>query len=611
MVLISLSPGIETTLKCKMHNKNTQPLDMMVKQLWFHINRKRRIQLSLLLVLMILASFAEVFSLAAILPFLGVITSPQNIFEQQYLQSFIRTFGFTSPEQLLLPITVFFIVAVIISGGMRVTLLCTQLKVAFGIGSDLSINIFRKSLFQSYDVHSERNSSELIVSVSERANQIISGIVTPIMMIISSLLIIFTIVAALITIQPGITVVTFSCLGSIYLIIILTTKKKLVQYSQQISKEQNQLVKTLQESFGGIRDVLIDGTQEVFCEIYRNADRPLKRAQANVHVISGAPRYGIEALSMAAMAIIALILATRPGGIALAMPMLGAIALGAQRLLPLLQQCYSNWSYIRGSQGVLAEALKLLDQPMPEWVNLPLPSPIAFNRSIEIKNLSFKYPNQNNWILKTVNLQINKGSRIGFIGITGSGKSTLIDILMSLLTPTSGTLEVDGKVVNTENHRAWQLHIAHVPQSIFLADTTIAENIAFGVKSEQIDHQRVQEAASRAQIAEAIDLMPLKYETLVGERGIKLSGGQRQRIGIARALYKNADVLIFDEATSALDSETEQLVMQAVESLSKDITILIIAHRLSTLKNCTEIVELSKGEILRKGTYANIVEYSA
>jgi ATP-binding cassette subfamily B protein len=594
-----------------MQNKNPQTLGVMVKQLWFHINRKRRIQLGLLLVLMILASFAEVFSLAAILPFLGVITSPQNIFEQQYLQPFIRTFGWTKPEQLLLPITAFFIVAVIISGCMRVTLLCTQLKVAFGIGSDLSINIFRRSLFQSYDIHSERNSSELIVSVAERANQIISGIVTPIMMIISSLLIILTIVTALITIQPGITLITFSGLGSIYLLVILTTKKKLVRYGEQISKEQNQLVKTLQESFGGIRDVLIDGTQQVFCEIYRNADRPLKRAQANVHVISGAPRYGIEALSMAAMAIIALILATKPGGIALAMPMLGAIALGAQRLLPLLQQCYSNWSYIRGSQGALADALKLMDQPLPEWINLPLPTPIAFNRSIEIKNLSFKYPNQSNWILKAINLQINKGSRIGFIGTTGSGKSTLIDILMSLLTPTIGTLEVDGEIVSSENHRAWQLHIAHVPQSIFLADTTIAENIAFGVKPEQIDYERVKDAATRAQIAEAIDLMPLKYETVVGERGIRLSGGQRQRIGIARALYKNADVLIFDEATSALDSETEQSVMQAVASLSKDTTILIIAHRLSTLKNCTEIVELAKGEILRKGTYADIIEYLA
>jgi ATP-binding cassette subfamily B protein len=591
-----------------MQNKNPQTLGVMVKQLWFHINRKRRIQLGLLLVLMILASFAEVFSLAAILPFLGVITSPQNIFEQQYLQPFIRTFGWTKPEQLLLPITAFFIVAVIISGCMRVTLLCTQLKVAFGIGSDLSINIFRRSLFQSYDIHSERNSSELIVSVAERANQIISGIVTPIMMIISSLLIILTIVTALITIQPGITLITFSGLGSIYLLVILTTKKKLVRYGEQISKEQNQLVKTLQESFGGIRDVLIDGTQQVFCEIYRNADRPLKRAQANVHVISGAPRYGIEALSMAAMAIIALILATKPGGIALAMPMLGAIALGAQRLLPLLQQCYSNWSYIRGSQGALADGLKLMDQPLPEWINLPLPTPIAFNSSIEIKNLSFKYPNQSNWILKAINLQINKGSRIGFIGTTGSGKSTLIDILMSLLTPTIGTLEVDGEIVSSENHRAWQLHIAHVPQSIFLADTTIAENIAFGVKPEQIDYERVKDAATRAQIAEAIDLMPLKYETVVGERGIRLSGGQRQRIGIARALYKNADVLIFDEATSALDSETEQSVMQAVESLSKDTTILIIAHRLSTLKNCTEIVELANGKILRQGTYTNIIE---
>jgi ATP-binding cassette subfamily B protein len=214
------------------------------------------------------------------------------------------------------------------------------------------------------------------------------------------------------------------------------------------------------------------------------------------------------------------------------------------------------------------------------------------------------------YVLKQINLKIAKGSRVGFMGTTGSGKSTLLDIVMGLLQPTDGSLEIDGKTVSLLNHRAWQAHIAHVPQAIFLADSTIEENIAFGVPKDKIDLQRVRQAAQQAQIAESIESWPKQYQTFVGERGIRLSGGQRQRIGIARALYKKADVIIFDEATSALDNETEQAVMQAIEGLSKDLTLLIIAHRLSTLKNCTQIVELGEGSIKRLGTYQEIVTQS-
>jgi ATP-binding cassette subfamily B protein len=210
-------------------------------------------------------------------------------------------------------------------------------------------------------------------------------------------------------------------------------------------------------------------------------------------------------------------------------------------------------------------------------------------------------------VLRNLDLNIAKGSRIGIIGATGSGKSTLLDIVMGLLRPSEGSLEIDGQPITIENHRAWQAHIAHVPQDIFLADSTVEENIAFSVPKDQIDHERVRQAAQQAQIADSIDTWPKQYQTFVGERGVRLSGGQRQRIGIARALYKQADVIIFDEATSALDNETEQGVMQAIEGLSTELTILIIAHRLSTLRNCTQIVELGSCGILRTGSYQNIV----
>jgi ATP-binding cassette subfamily B protein len=236
---------------------------------------------------------------------------------------------------------------------------------------------------------------------------------------------------------------------------------------------------------------------------------------------------------------------------------------------------------------------------------------LEFKKQISLSNLSFRYSPKTPMVLNKINLNIKKGSRVGFIGTTGSGKSTLLDIVMGLLAPTEGTFSVDGQVITIVNQRAWQAHIAHVPQSIFLADTTIEENIAFGVPKNKIDRRRVIQVARQSQIADIIAKWPSQYETIVGERGIRLSGGQRQRIGIARALYKKADVLIFDEATSALDNETEHMVMESIGELSEDLTVLIIAHRLTTLKKCTQIIEIVDSNIRRIGNYQDITVNNA
>jgi len=248
---------------------------------------------------------------------------------------------------------------------------------------------------------------------------------------------------------------------------------------------------------------------------------------------------------------------------------------------------------------------------LPSHANQPIVEALPFSKRISLRQLAFRYGPDSPCVIKDLNFTIDKGSRVGFIGVTGSGKSTLLDIVMGLLEPTLGTLEVDGTPVTPINNRAWQRHIAHVPQAIFLADSTIEENIAFGVPKDQIDFARVLKAAQQAQIDETIETWEKQYQTVIGERGIRLSGGQRQRIGIARALYKEADVIIFDEATSALDNETERSVMQAIEGLSRDLTVLIIAHRLTTLKGCTQIVELGGGAIKLIGTYEEIVKQAS
>jgi ATP-binding cassette subfamily B protein len=274
--------------------------------------------------------------------------------------------------------------------------------------------------------------------------------------------------------------------------------------------------------------------------------------------------------------------------------------------LPILQQGYNALATIFGAEAALRDGLDLLAQPMPEHAGEgPFP-PLRFECSIQLDDVGFRYAVDGAWVMRHVHLEIPKGKRVGIVGSTGAGKSTLLDILMSLLMPSEGTMQVDGQAIDLHNYRNWQAHIAHVPQSIYLSDSSIEENIAFGLPRREIDLERVRQAAQHAQIAEIIESWPEKYQTKVGERGVRLSGGQRQRIGIARALYKRADVIIFDEATSALDAETERAVMQAIDLLSPDLTILIVAHRLTTLQKCDFIVELDKGRISRIGSYQEL-----
>lgn len=609
MTLPSKKTATTTCQLCLPNNlmQPTQPIPQLLSRLWQHISQRRRGQFGLLIVLMIIASFAEILSIGAVLPFLGVLTAPGRVFELPVSQPFIQALGLTAAEQLLLPLTIAFGLAAVMAGAMRLLLLWASTRLSFATGADLSISIYRRTLYQPYAVHAARNSSEVINAISTKVSSVIGSIISPVLTIITSSVMLIFILIALLSVDPIIALAAISGFGAIYGLIFWITRNRQLINSQHMAHESTEVIKYLQEGLGGIRDVLIDGSQSTYCLIYRNADLRLRRAQASTLFVSGSPRYGMEALGMLLIAILAYIFAQQADSVAKVIPVLGALALGAQRLLPVLQQAYAAWSNIQGGQVSLQDTLELLDQPLPDYADQPSPEPLPFQQYIRLNQLSFRYSPKTPWVLNRLNLTIAKGSRVGFIGATGSGKSTLLDIVMGLLQPTEGTLEIDGQPVTLGNHRAWQAHIAHVPQAIFLADSTLEENIAFGVTKDQIDHVRVRQAAQQAQIAEIIETWPKQYQTFVGERGIRLSGGQRQRIGIARALYKQADVIIFDEATSALDNETEQAVMQAIEGLSDGLTILIIAHRLTTLKNCTQIVELADGGIKRIGSYQEVM----
>jgi ABC-type bacteriocin/lantibiotic exporter with double-glycine peptidase domain len=584
-------------------------ITILLKRLWQHISPRRRRQFALLQMLMLITSFADMLSIGAVLPFLGVLTYPERVFENTLARPIIQELNLTEPSQLILPLTILFCTAAFVAGAMRVLLLWTSTRLTYAIGSDLSHSVYRRTLYQPYATHCARNSSELITGISIKSLLAISFI-SNILSIVTSVVMLVIVLITLLAIQPLIALAAFFGFGLIYMLITLLAQKQLLKDSHTAALESTHVIKILQEGLGGIRDVLIDGSQATYCQIYRNADKRLRRAQGNHTFISASPRHGTETLGMILIAGLAYSLAVGKDGLFNAIPILGALALGAQRLLPTLQNIYAAWSGIQGNKASLQDYLELLDQPLPEYANQPVAQQLLFRHSINFKQLSFSYSDQSTYVLEKLNLTILKGARVGFIGTTGSGKSTLLDIVMGLLQPTSGTMEIDGQAVTHNNNRAWQAHIAHVPQAIFLTDGTIEENIAFGVLKDQIDTRRVRLAAQQAQISGSIESWPNQYQTIVGERGIRLSGGQRQRIGIARALYKQADVIVFDEATSALDYETEQAVMQAVADLSKELTLLIIAHRIETLKNCTQIVELGAGGIKRIGSYQEIVSYA-
>lgn len=585
------------------------PLARLLWRLWNHLSQRRKAQFALVSVLTLISALAEVVSLGAIVPFLGVLIAPQKALANPYVRALANLVGVEVSSGELLPLAIGFGLAAVFAAGIRMLLLWANNRLAHATGSDISIEVYRRTLYQPFVVHLARNSSEVSSGLDYKVGFTV-GVLFQLLTLVSSGVQMLAVMVALLALDALVAMVALVCFGTCYVAISWMFRRKLLANAERIAKESTQVIKAVHEGLGGIRDVLLDGTQSFYCDIYRRADYPLRLALGNNVFIAGSPRFAMEAVGMVLIVAFAYGLSLKPDGMVSALPLLGALALGAQRLLPSLQQSYSAWAGIAGSQAALAETLAFLDQPIPAEATEQAGT-LEFRDAIRLDSVRFQYGFDGPWVIDNLTLAIPRGVRIGLVGGTGSGKSTLLDLLMGLLEPSDGQITVDGKSISGVNHRPWQRMIAHVPQAIYLADSTVAENIAFGVPREEIDMQRVREAARKARIADFIESRPEGYDAFVGERGIRLSGGQRQRIGIARALYKRAAVLFFDEATSALDNATEQEVMNAIAELDRDLTIVIVAHRLTTIKRCDTIVELGNGRVVAQGTYDQLLESSA
>jgi ATP-binding cassette subfamily B protein len=462
-------------------------------------------------------------------------------------------------------------------------------------------------MYQPYRVHLARNSSEVISGITGKLNAVTSGVLLPLQSLVSSLVLTVGVVTTLVLIDPVVATVGIAGFGSCYAAITLVLRHRLRRNSLVLAYEHTKVIKCLQEGTGGIREILLDGTQPFFTGVYERSDRRFRLAGGSNTLITSSPRYVMEALGIVLIAVLAFGLSRRVDGLAASLPVLGALAVGAQRLLPAMQQSYAAWTGIVANQALVAEVVDLLDQPMPDWSGGPSPQPLPLNEAVHLDSVSYRYEPDGPLVLEDVTMEIVQGATVGLVGSTGAGKSTALDLLMGLLEPTSGNVLVDGLPIVGSRRRAWQRKVAHVPQSIFLIDASLAENIAFGVHQDEVDMTRVREAASLAVIANFIESSPEGYNARVGERGIRLSGGQRQRIGIARALYKRASVLVLDEATSALDNETERLVIDSINRYGDGLTVIVVAHRLKTVERCDIIYQLDGGRLVAQGTLEELL----
>ena len=581
----------------------------MLLRLWNHLSKRRQKQFIWMQIFIVVASFFEMASLGAVVPFLGVLSEPEPVFQNEYLQPFIKFFGITEANQLALPMTVLFVSLVLLSAIIRLILLWTLTRLSQLAGADLSINIYRHTLYQDYSVHVSRNSSEVINGIITKTQTVSKGVFGPILNLISTSVTIIGIIAVLLLINVTVTLTAFIGFGSLYLIVMYLTRRNLRENSQHIAEKSDLMVKSLQEGLEGIREVLINNNQQFYTELYRSSDLQMRRASWRNEMIYSSPRFGMEGVGISIVAIFAYSATLNLGGIDQFLPILGAFVLGAQKLLPAIQKAYASYCRVKGSKYSLQDVITLLDQPLPVFDNEQSLAYFPYENSIELKNLSFRYSEESPWILKNINLEIPKGSVVGVVGTTGCGKSTLLDLIMGLLPPSKGEVKVDNVSLKAHNKRSWQAHISNVPQHIYLSDGTIEENIAFGLPSDEIDHERVLEAAKKAQLSDLIENWGKGYQTLVGERGTRLSGGQRQRVGLARAFYKQTDVLILDEATSALDDETELAVMDSIENFDEELTVVIIAHRITTLKSCDMIIKLNSDYTMQILSYEELMNF--
>ncbi|WP_241974306.1 ABC transporter ATP-binding protein [Aliidiomarina minuta] len=577
-----------------------------IKNLYKLLTKEQRRRLIKLQLLVVVMAFAEVAGVLAIGPFMALVGDISHLEGTGILAQVYQFSGIDSYRDFLFWVGILVLLFLTVAAAISIYTIWRLSVYAQQIGAEMSSRLYRHYIHQSWLFHASGSSSKLTNQIVQESGRITNQIIQPLMLMNAKIVMAIVMASVIFIFNPIVALAGLMLFGTSYVLLYRTVRLKLSQNGNKITQANRLRFKLMNEGFGGIKDTLLLGRQADFNKRFENASRTYGRAQGVTKGLSQAPRYAMELIAFAAVIFLVLyLLRIYDGNLGTILPVLSVYALAGFKLLPAFQQIYTSVAQVRGNLAAFdsIEADLLASKDQDELQPQAITDRLSPKESIELENVVFRYPGKEEKALNGLSIKLPANKVIGLVGASGSGKSTAIDVLLGLIEPTEGFLKVDAEKLTPKTKRAWQNNVGFVPQSIFLADASIRENIAFGLPEESINDEQVKSAAKMAHLDELLSNLPEGLDTRVGERGVQLSGGQRQRIGIARALYDDAEVLVLDEATSALDGITEKLVMDAINDFAGKKTIVMIAHRLSTVKSCDTIYLLEDGKVLGEGTY--------
>ena len=584
-----------------------------IKKLRAILTRREKMQVLILLFAIIAMAFSQAIGVASVLPFISLVMDQNMIFENQWLNMAYETFNFNSVNRFIIFVGVAMFAIIVFSNAISAFATWLKLRFVWMNNHRLSRRLLEKYLAMPYAFFLNQNSADLSKNVLTEVNTLTNSYLIPLLNVITRSLVTIFMLAMLFWVDVTVTLIAILFLGLSYTLIIFRINRNL-KARGKLRIEANQMrFKAVSEAFGGIKEIKVMNREPYFLNRYSIHSYRLARLMSWNAVIGQIPRFALEAIAFGGIIIFVLALLITRENASQVIPLVSLFAFAGYRLMPALQDLFTSFTQMQFNRAVLDRIYKDFmrkekELPLGTYAKQNKDDSITLKEAITLSGVSFYYPNTKTPVIKNLNLTIPVNSAVAFVGPTGAGKTTLIDIILGLLTPGEGSLKVDGVSINKDNIIRWQRSIGYVPQHIYLSDDTVARNIAFGIDDSAINQTALEKAARIANLHDFIvDEMPEGYETLVGERGIRLSGGQRQRIGIARALYNDPDVLVFDEATSALDGATEDAVLQAMNNAARLKTLIVIAHRLTTVKNCDKIYMLEKGRITAEGTYEQLL----
>lgn len=554
------------------------------------LSRRRKIQLVILCALLALSAVFEMLTLGAIPPFLAAMSSPDRLLDAPVIGSALSFVGLEDADHVRIVFAICFAVVATLGAGVRLAYLWASVRLSQAILCDISEHTFRVSLSREWSEHIQDNTSRAIAGVLQKTAVIVTGAISPLMNLGKAVAVTGAVFVTMLLVEPVITLSVAGIAIAFYLGVLRVTRAQVSAIGKRLSGFQIERVSLMQAALGGMREVILDGAAPVYTRQFSRIARTMATDRSYLNLSKSIPQTFMELLLILLVIAILMISIVSGTETEATFATVAFLAFGAMRMLPNVQGIFSTVLAMKAAQPQLVDALDLAEQQVADLPGAGQ-SPLPFERHIEFRDVWFRYRPDLPWVLEGIDLTIRQGERIGVIGVTGSGKSSLIDLTMGLLRPSKGEICVDDTVLKGAARRRWMQRISHVPQAVFLTDDSIEENIVFG-QIGRPDPERIRIAATQAQI---VDLVTSD----AGERGIRLSGGQRQRVGIARALYRDKDVIVLDEATSALDDATESKIMETLDTLGSDVTVIMIAHRLTTLKNCDRIIELERGQIKR------------